>query len=301
MSLDTVAPVWRSLLYVPVNVERYVAKAHTRGADAIILDLEDSIPLAAKADARGMVQDAAARVSRGGADVVVRINRPLQHAVRDIEACISTAVSTLWVAKTASAGHIRLIADLVDELEAERGISLGHTRLIAQVETADAFHGMRETAAAHPRIVAMGLGSEDFALSLGIEPRPDAFRTPKQEALIAARAAGVTPLGLIGSVAGFSDLAEMRQILETSERFGFEGAACIHPAVVPILNEVFSPTEREVAAAKRIVAAFEDAIADGRASLEVDGRMIDYPVAARAERVIARDEAIRQRNQRILE
>ncbi len=295
MSGNTIGPVWRSLLYVPVNVERYVAKAHTRGADAVILDLEDSVPLAAKSHARGLVQEAAGRVSRGGADVVVRINRPLQHAVPDIEACISTAVSTLWVAKTASASHIRLIADLVDELEAERGIPMGHTRLIAQVETADAFHAMRAIAAAHPRIVAMGLGSEDFALSLGMEPLPDAFRTPKQEALIAARAAKVTPLGLIGSVADFSDLAEMRQILETSQRFGFEGAACIHPAVVPILNEVFSPTAHEVAGAKRIVAAFETAVAEGRASLEVDGKMIDYPVVARAEQVIARDEAIRRR------
>ncbi len=295
MTAPRTGPVWRSLLYVPVNVERYVAKAHTRGADAVILDLEDSVPLAAKREARGMVQEAAGRVSRDGADVVVRINRPLQHAVPDIEACISTAISTLWIAKTASASHIRLIAELVDELEAERGIPLGHTRLIAQIETADAFHAMRETAAAHHRIVAMGLGSEDFALSLGMEPRPDAFRTPKQEALIAARAAKVTPLGLIGSVADFSDLTEMRRILETSQRFGFEGAACIHPAVVPILNEVFSPTEPEVAAAKRIVDAFEAAVADGRASLEVDGKMIDYPVVARAEQVIARDEAIRRR------
>src|SRR3546814_19493210 len=109
-------PVWRSLLYVPVNVEKYVEKAHTRGADCIILDLEDSIPPAEKERARTLVQDAAARVSRSGADVMVRINRPIEQAVRDIEAVVSDRVQAIAVTKCEGADHVRMLAGLFDTI-----------------------------------------------------------------------------------------------------------------------------------------------------------------------------------------
>src|SRR3954466_13893446 len=96
-------PVWRSLMYVPVNVEKYVDKAHTRGADCIQLDLEDSVPEAEKEHARSLVQPAAARVRRGGADVIVRINRPLSMAVRDIEASVGEGVNGLAITKVTGA------------------------------------------------------------------------------------------------------------------------------------------------------------------------------------------------------
>ena len=108
-------PVWRSLLYVPVNVPKFVDKAHTRGADAVQLDLEDSVPNSQKAEARKMVQEAADIVSQAGADVVVRINQPLRHAVPDIEACISPRIAALALPKCNSAGHIQLLAEMVEE------------------------------------------------------------------------------------------------------------------------------------------------------------------------------------------
>ena len=107
-------PVWRSLLYVPVNVERFVAKAHERGADAIQLDLEDSVPPADKASARKLVPEAAKRVRQRGADVVVRINQPLRLAVPDLEACIGPDVDALALPKVDSAGHVRLLAEAID-------------------------------------------------------------------------------------------------------------------------------------------------------------------------------------------
>ena len=114
-------PSWRSLLYVPVNVERYVDKAHLRGADGIILDLEDSVPPSQKDAARKMVQDAAQKVARNGADVLVRINRELELAVRDIEASVSPLVRALKLPKIQSADHVKLLAELVGDLEAARG------------------------------------------------------------------------------------------------------------------------------------------------------------------------------------
>ena len=105
-------PVWRSLLYVPANVERFVARAHERGADGIILDLEDSVPLAEKASARAGVQAAAERVGQAGADVLVRVNQPLRLAVRDIEASVSPAVAALALPKLAGPDHVRLLGML---------------------------------------------------------------------------------------------------------------------------------------------------------------------------------------------
>src|SRR3954469_18405390 len=121
-------PVWRSLMYVPVNVDKYVDKAHTRGADAIQLDLEDSVPAAEKDRARTLVSAAAARVRRGGADVVVRINSPMALREKYLDAAICADVDGIAVTKTQSAEHLRRIDDVVSRIEARRGMRAGHTR-----------------------------------------------------------------------------------------------------------------------------------------------------------------------------
>ena len=289
-------PVWRSLLYVPVNVPKFVDKAHTRGADAVQLDLEDSVPNSQKAEARKMVQEAADIVSQAGADVVVRINQPLRHAVPDIEACISPRIAALALPKCNSAGHIRLLAEMVEELEEERGMAAGHTKFLTMVETADAFFELRDIAKAHPRVVVLMLGGEDFALSLHMEPTPETMLYPKQHAVIAARAAGILPYGIIGTVADYSDHEAYKAMVRKSAKFGFEGASCIHPAIVPMLNEGFTPAKEDEDLARRIVDAWDEKEADGRGSFELEGKMIDVPVVLRAQRVIAKCDAIRAKN-----
>jgi len=135
-------PVWRSLMYVPVNVEKYVEKAHTRGADCIQLDLEDSVPASEKDSARKLVPAAAQRVRRGGGDVVVRINSPFEVTVKDLEASICADVDGIAVTKAQNADHIRRIDDFISKIEARRGMRAGHTRLIAMVESTDTFFKM---------------------------------------------------------------------------------------------------------------------------------------------------------------
>ena len=288
-------PSWRSLLYVPVNVDRYVEKAHLRGADGIILDLEDSVPPSQKDAARKMVQSAAQKVARNGADVLVRINRELELAVRDIEASVSPLVRALKLPKIQSADHAKLLAELVGDLEAARGMPEGWTRLVPMVETADAFFTIDDIAKASPRIVTVVLGGEDFALDCGFVPDPEVYLYPKQQSLFAARAAGLTPMGLIGTVADYSDLDAFRAVVRHSAKFGFEGASCIHPANVPILNEEFSPPVAAVAQARKIIDADAKNTAAGRGSFELDGKMIDIPVVIRAQRLIARAEGIAAR------
>jgi citrate lyase subunit beta / citryl-CoA lyase len=171
-------PVWRSLLFVPVTQQRFVDGAARRGADAIILDLEDSVAALEKARAREMVPQAAGIVSRGGADVVVRINRPLRLAVRDIEASVGPGVLALALPKCDSPEHVQLLAEIVDEVEAERGVAPGTTRFVAMVESAAAFFRIAEIARAHPRLCALTLGAEDFATSAGIVPEAEGLFMP---------------------------------------------------------------------------------------------------------------------------
>jgi len=293
-------PVWRSLMYVPVNVDKFVDKAHVRGADVIQLDLEDSIPPAQKAAARNLVEKAAAKVRRGGADVVVRINQPLSLAVRDLEQSICPDVDGIACTKSDSASHVRLLDELVTELEQKRGMMVGHTKFITMIETPDAFTRIDEIPRASPRVAAMNIGGEDFALNCNMEPDEEALLHPKQRMIIAARAAGVMPLGFIGTVADFSDWKRFRQMVRRSRRFGFDGAGCIHPGQVTIVNEEYTPSEEEVAYARKVIAMDNEAAAAGRGSFQIDGKMIDIPVVVRAAKLVKRYEAIRAREARTL-
>lgn len=291
-------PVWRSLMYVPVNVEKYVEKAHLRGADCIQLDLEDSVPAAEKDRARTLVPAAAARVRRGGADVVVRINSPMEVTLKDLEASICADVDGIAVTKTQSADHVRRIDEVISGLEARRGLRPGQTRLIAMIETPAAFFQMPQIAQASPRLAAMNIGGEDFALENGMEPTEETLLMPKQQMIFAARSGGLMPLGFIASVAAFGDWEAFGRMVRRSRQFGFMGAGCIHPGQVPIVNREYSPSAEEVDYARRVIDENTQAEAAGRASFAIDGKMIDVPVVERARRLLARFAAIEAREAR---
>jgi citrate lyase subunit beta/citryl-CoA lyase len=288
-------PVWRSLLYVPANVERFVEKAHTRGADCIQLDLEDSVPASEKDAARQQVPAAATRVRRGGADVVVRINSPMEVTVKDLDASIGEDVDGIAVTKAESADHLKRIDEIISRLESTRGLRPGHTRLIAMIESPAAFFQMPAIAAACQRLAAMNIGGEDFALETGMEPSEATLLMPKQQMIFAARAAGIMPLGFIDSLASFADLEAFARMVQRSRQFGFMGAGCIHPGQVPIVNQHYSPSPDEVALATRIVEGNAVQAAAGRGSWSLDGKMIDVPVVVRAERLLERHAAIAAR------
>jgi len=293
-------PVWRSLMYCPANVEKYVDKAHTRGADVIQLDLEDSVPMSEKAGARKLVEKAAARVRRGGADVVVRFNQPLSMAVRDLEHSICPDVDALACTKIGGVSHVQLLDELVSELEEKRGMTVGHTKFIVMVETAAAFFKIRDIVGASPRIVACNLGGEDFALDNNMQPTGEALLYPKQQMIFAANAAGVMPLGFVDSIAGFGDWDAFRKMVRRSRDFGFMGAGCIHPGQVTIVNEEYTPGAAEVEYAQKLIKLDNDAAASGRGSFTLDGKMVDIPIIVRARKLIARYEKIKARESRTL-
>lgn len=279
---------WRSLMFVPVTGEKFVAKAHTRGADVVILDLEDSIPPPEKQAARVALPKAAATVGQAGAEVAVRINRPLDLAVPDIMAAVMPAVGTLMLPKVMGPEHIRLLSEVVAAREAALGMEAGHTRFVAVVETPDALPLLGAIAAADRRVVALGVGAEDLATELGAVPGADMLYHFGMMVVAAARAAGIQPMGSVGPFADFSDLDAYRASLRRSRALGFACQACIHPAQVPVINEEYGPSPAEVDRARRLIAAFDAALAEGKGAVAFEGQMIDLPVVERARRVLAR-------------
>jgi citrate lyase subunit beta/citryl-CoA lyase len=293
MSADeTPRPVWRSLLYVPTNNPRFVEKAHTRGADAIILDLEDACPPAERPAARERLAETVKSVGQAGADVVVRINREDAERKADLDAAVVSGVRALFVAKCDSPDYVRELEDQVSELEKARNLAEGTVGFSIMVESPGALRKAADIGMASERAISMSLGGEDFATEMHFPPDPETLELPKLLCLMAAREAGLMPLGFLGTVADYSDLDAVRPVLSRSRKFGFEGASCIHPAMVPLLNAAFAPTSDEVAWAERVVTQYAEAQEKGLGAITVDGKMVDVPVAIRASRLLDRHRAI---------
>ena len=289
MKIEKAAPpVWRSMLYVPATSEKFIEKAHERGADAIKIDLEDAVALAEKPRARTLVRSAAKTVARGGADVLVRINRPLRMAVDDLEASVWPEVHGLVLPKVESADHIGFLAEIITELEDERDMQRGHIKLMALIETPRGYSNVRDIAHSSERLSAIALGQEDFSAEMGmVEPEGMSLLSYYQTVQVAAREAGILPIGYPGSIAEFTDLELFKSNALIARKLGFDGGACIHPKQVPILNEAFTPTDQEIDRSERMVAAYDAAMAAGDGAVAFEWKMIDVPVVARAERILS--------------
>lgn len=291
-------PAWRSLMFVPVTAEKFVNTGADRGADAIILDLEDAVAPSQKDRARTLIADAIPKVNRNGADVLVRVNRPWRLLVRDLEAAVIPGVCALMLTKVDSPEHVQAIESIVDELEAERGLPAGNIKFIALVEDAAGFFKIEHIAKSSRRLVGLSLGSEDFAADIGAVADPEVLFYPKQRTLFAAKAAGIMPMGFVGSIADFRDQEAFRAIVRRSRRMGFMCASAIHPLQVSVLNDEFQPTAEEVDRAERMVKAYDDAYAQGLGAVQFEGAMIDVPVVNRARNVLNRARALAARGRK---
>jgi citrate lyase subunit beta / citryl-CoA lyase len=296
----TSALVRRSSLILPVNVRRFVERAYTRGADAIVLDLEDSIPPSEKAVARTLVQESIGLAGKGGADVLVRINKPFELAVSDLDAAIWPGLAGIVFPKVESALEVHIIDRLLAERELARGLPVGGIDLSILVESALGVQHMAEIACASPRTVALSLGAEDFTRDIGVQPSADGEEQAygKGMVVVAARLAGIQPHGLSSTLADYADLEGLARSVRRAQKLGFKGASCIHPTQVPILNQGFGPAPADVEYARRVIDVYAEAEAAGRASVALDGKMIDIPIVDRARTLLARAEAIAAREAR---
>jgi citrate lyase subunit beta / citryl-CoA lyase len=279
----------RSLLYVPASSERFLARAHERGADAIVLDLEDAVAPERKDDARARLATAVKAVGERGAVVFVRINSEPGRIRLDAEAACRAGAFGLFVAKSREARALAALEAFLDRIE--RDIGRTATCFVPMIEDPGAVLDARSIAAASGRVFALATGGEDLATALGAEPTPEVLRVPKLMVHLAAKAAGVRSFGLMRTVADYNDLAGIETAAREARMFGFDGATCVHPAVVPILNRAFSPSAAEIDRARALIAAFEAANTKGLGAFEFEGRMVDEPVVQRARALLARASA----------
>jgi citrate lyase subunit beta/citryl-CoA lyase len=287
--------VRRSSLIFPVNVQRFVDKAYMRGADCIIMDLEDSVPEDEKDSARALIRGCVPIVGKGGGDVAVRINSPIEHARKDLEASVWPGLACVSLPKVESGEEVQVRERMISELEKERGISPGTIKIAVAVETALGVVKAYEIASASPRIVTMGVGAEDLTREIGIQTSVEGRELwyARSKVLMDAYAAGVQPMGLVG-VEPFTwrEPEKTYDAAVNSRKLGFKGAQSIHPAPIPYLNKGFSIPDDEVVYMRRALRAFEEGLRKGTASVNVDGRMIDIATAERCRRILERADAI---------
>jgi citrate lyase subunit beta/citryl-CoA lyase len=277
----------RSILFIPALAERFIAKAAERGADQLVIDLEDSIAPARKADARAALPGVAARLAPSGIPLMVRINHlpgggAAALVASDIGAAVRAEITGLMLPKIETAAEVQACADLVAAAEAACGLADGHTWLMPMLETPRGVLNTDSIARAHPRVKVLNFGVEDFAQAMRTPPSAAATAMPAQMVAMAGRANGIPTIGLPGSVAEFTDLAAFRRTVELARELGLVGSGCIHPAQVAILNEVFGANTAAIAEAQAIVTLYEAALARGEGAVAHEGRMIDIPVYERA-------------------
>ncbi|PLP56654.1 CoA ester lyase [Mesorhizobium loti] len=276
---------WRSLLFVPGNDKRMLAGAGRRDADALVVDLEDSVPEAEKDLARENIAIAFDGVGSDRSGFLVRINNVPDRRDADIRAAIGAGAKTIVVPKVEDAAALIAILETIGAVERDSGLVPGSVNLVPLVETPKGLFRLREIAAA-PAVVAIAFGDEDLALSLGCPSDSATLATFKHHLVVAAAEAGRQPLGLGCSIAQFGDLPAFQAGAMLARSWGMTGAFCIHPAQVAILNTVFAPREEDIVQARQIVEVYEAALASGRGAVAHVGTMIDRPIVERAYRTL---------------
>lgn len=269
----------RSLLYVPADNPRFIAKAHTRHADAVILDLEDSVLPENKAAARAGLAESVDLVGQSGARVFVRINSEIVTALEDAEAAKRAGAFGLYVAKADVTKLQRLDAHLSMLEQQSHSESM---TLVALIEDPGGVLAALDMAR-QKRVVALTSGGEDIAHSLGGEATPDVVRLPKLLIHYAAKAAGLLSFGLLQTASDYADLDALAASAEEARRHGFDGSSCVHPSAVDILNQAFLPSAELLAWANRVISA---AAVIKKGAFSIDGKMIDAPIIARAHAVV---------------
>ncbi|MGO4622546.1 CoA ester lyase [Ensifer sp. 2YAB10] len=273
----------RSLLYVPASSERFIAKAHERGADAIVLDLEDSVAYSEKQAARAGLPQSVPLVGRGGAKVFVRINAEPELQRADAEAACRAGAFGLFIAKTSSPEHLGKLAEHLEATERELGRD--PLAFVVLLEDAGAVLDARPIAACK-RVLGLVAGGEDIATSMGAEPLPEVLRLPKLLVHLAAKAEGKLSFGTLTTVADYQQRNALEAAAREASRHGFDGATCIHPSAVPMMNAAFSPSEEKVAWARAVLDAAAGAAAEGKGAFLVGDRMVDAPIIERARRIL---------------
>jgi citrate lyase subunit beta/citryl-CoA lyase len=285
-------PAYRSFLFAPGNHARKVAKVFDCGADHVILDLEDAVAKAEKVATRTLVIEALKRPRRGGA--YVRVNAfNTEFCYGDAVSVVGPGLDGIILPMVESREQIVAFDWLVGALEHERGLPLGGIDIIPIIETGKGIASARAIAAAGTRVKRMAFGAGDYTLDMNMEwtLTESELEHARAEMAVASRAGGLeAPIDTVW--VHINDLEGLANSAKRARQLGFQGKMCIYPPQVERVNGAFTPTEKEIAFARRVVAAFETAEREGSSSIQLDGYFIDYPIVYKAQRTLDAVRAI---------
>ncbi len=283
----------RTLLFVPANRENMIERAHGAQADVIVLDMEDSVPPAEKMTARDLVRKNLPSLRAAGKTVHVRVNHLDTGLTRDdIMAVVSPDLAGLAFPKAEGAQHIRDLDVMIREAETNSGVRPGTVVLIPSIESAKGVLRCEEIALASTRLAAISLGAYDYTADLAVARRPDGRELEYARRVIVHCCTAYGLQALDTPYGDFRDEPGLVAETEYVKSIGMKGKYLIHPAQVEPVNRIFCPSDEEIESARKVVAAFDEAVERGHASVQVDGRMVDIPVAKRAKDLLAYAEEI---------
>jgi len=282
----------RALLYMPGDDRRKIEKATTLGVDSICMDMEDGVAAHKKAEARAVIAQAMKELDFENSERCIRINgigSGLEK--RDLVAALTTNPDAIVVPKIETAEQVKWVSEHIESYELSSNLNIGAIRLLIGVETAKGILNLKEIAESDKRLEAIIFGAEDYATSIG------ATRTKEATEVLYARSAVVTAcaandLQAIDMVyIDFRDLEGLRVEAEQGAGFGFSGKQVIHPNQVSVAQEAFTPSDKAIEYAKRVVETFEASRKEGKGAYALDGKMIDMPLLKNAQKVLDRAHA----------
>jgi len=278
----------RSMLFVPGNNMRMLHKARTLDADAIIIDLEDAVPMEDKETARAFVRDGIETVGKGEPMIFVRVNGLTTGLTgQDLEESVCEGLDGIVLPKAESRKDILDAEAMLERVEKQKGLRAGSIIIVPILETAKGVLNAPEIAFASKRVAGLSFGAVDFTRDLGVSLSKEGVELsyPRAYVALAARAAGIPAVDTV-----FIDIMDREGLIRDSKaakQLGFRGKLLIHPNQIQPVNEVFSPTQQEVEYCKKVVAAFKEAQARGAGAISLDGKMIDYANYRQAEDTLA--------------
>ena len=286
----------RSVIFVPGNRPNMLERALEFDADVVMVDLEDSVPPAEKVNATEVAREWVPKLRRRGRRVMVRVNSLDTGLTHDeLAAVIGPDLSGISIGKAESVWHLRDADRIITALESAAGLEAGHIKLIPWIENARAVMSASDMAGASSRIIAVAFGAEDYTDDMGVQRTDTGAEVQFSRSLVAVAARAAAVASLDSPFVRFRDAEGLRQDAQVARQMGYTGKFAIHPDQIEVINQTFSPSAEEVEYAQRVVAAWDQAEAEGRGSLALEGRMIDVPVVRRAQNLLALAEAIQAR------
>ena len=277
----------RTMMFVPGANAAMLRDAPLYGADSIMFDLEDAVSLKEKDSARTLVHFALKTFDYSNVETVVRINSLEAGGAQDVEAMVLAGVEVIRLPKTETAQDILDVDAVITSVEKDNQIPVGTTKMMAAIESAEGVLNAREIAKASERLIGLALGAEDYVTNMKTKRYPDGqeLSFARNMILHAARAAGIAAIDTVYSdvdnVEGFQN--EVQQI----KQLGFDGKSVINPRQIPLVNAIYTPTDKEIQNAKEVIWGIREAEAKGSGVISVNGKMVDKPIVERAQRVIA--------------